>query len=425
MRIGIVCYASVGGSGVVATELAREPGRGADTRSTCSAATSRSGCANEMRNVALPPRRNAGLSAVSRAAVRAVAVDQHRPGRARARASTSSTRTTRCRTPRARISRGRFSGRASARATCRRSSRRCTAPTSRWSAATRRTPRRSRSASISPTASPPCPAACATTPIATCRIAIGRSRSSRTSSTATHYAPRPDPALRARLCPPDRYDGLLLHVSNLRPVKRLDAVVDVFRRVRDRTPREAGARRRRSRARARRAVRRRQAQLTEHVEILGEQDDVRGAAVGGATCSCCRRRRRASGWPRSRPWPAALPVVASRVGGLPEVIDARATPASCSRPDDTAAWRARLRACSTDRELHARIARAARAAVVERFCEERIVPQYEAFYERLLGARPDLARAVRRRRPHDGVWPGEDRRHPAQLSRPCARRVVP
>ena len=39
-------------------------------------------------------------------------------------------------------------------------------------------------------------------------------------------AATPDPALRARFCPPD--ERLVIHISNLRPVKQVDAVVRVF-----------------------------------------------------------------------------------------------------------------------------------------------------------------------------------------------------
>ena len=112
------------------------------------------------------------------------------------------------------------------------------------------------------------------------------------------YRPRPNPELRARLCPPDQYDGLLLHISNFRPVKRLDAVLEVFRRVRDRYRAKlvlAGD----GPERARLAQQAAEADLTEHVEILGEQDDVREllssrrcvpAAVGAGELRAGRRR---------------------------------------------------------------------------------------------------------------------------------------
>src|SRR5262249_43328472 len=47
------------------------------------------------------------------------------------------------------------------------------------------------------------------------------------------YRRAPDPALRARLGDPG--DGIVLHVSNFRPVKRVNVVIDVFHKMRERT----------------------------------------------------------------------------------------------------------------------------------------------------------------------------------------------
>src|SRR5688572_24708372 len=44
----------------------------------------------------------------------------------------------------------------------------------------------------------------------------------------------PDPELRARFCAP--HEKLVTHISNLRPVKQVDAVVRVFARIRERVP---------------------------------------------------------------------------------------------------------------------------------------------------------------------------------------------
>jgi N-acetyl-alpha-D-glucosaminyl L-malate synthase BshA len=46
------------------------------------------------------------------------------------------------------------------------------------------------------------------------------------------YKRRDIPDLRQRLCPPDKYDRLIIHLSNFRPVKRVEAAIDVFRRIR-------------------------------------------------------------------------------------------------------------------------------------------------------------------------------------------------
>ena len=106
VNIGIVCYASVGGSGIVATELgkalalARPPGPLHQHR-------------DAVPTWRVPGRAvvssgaHADLSALPGAAVPVVARQQDRAGRARVRASTSSTRTTPFRTRRRRSCRSR------------------------------------------------------------------------------------------------------------------------------------------------------------------------------------------------------------------------------------------------------------------------------------------------------------------------------
>ena len=87
----------------------------------------------------------------------------------------------------------------------------------------------------------------------------------------------PDPALRARFCAPD--EKLVIHISNLRPVKQVDAVVRVFARIRERVPArllivgegpELG--------RAEQLIN--ELGVTAHVELVGEAQDVIGIAVG-------------------------------------------------------------------------------------------------------------------------------------------------
>jgi glycosyltransferase involved in cell wall biosynthesis len=74
--------------------------------------------------------------------------------------------------------------------------------------------------------------------------------------------------------------------------------------------------------------------------------------------------------------------VASRIGGLPEVVEDGVS--GFLHPlddlDGMAASGVRL---LTDQALHQRMARAARQRVVDLFCEERIVPLYEACYRGL------------------------------------------
>jgi len=81
----------------------------------------------------------------------------------------------------------------------------------------------------------------------------------------------------------------------------------------------------------------------------------------------------------------SVPVVASRVGGLPETVDDGTTGYLCS-PDDLEGMAERAIAILADPELGDRFGRAAAARVRERFCAELIVPQYEQCYRDVLGS---------------------------------------
>ena len=78
-----------------------------------------------------------------------------------------------------------------------------------------------------------------------------------------------------------------------------------------------------------------------------------------------------------------VPVVASRVGGLPEVITDGAS-GFLHDPDDLDGMTTSALALLTDAALHQRIAGGGLQAVHERFCAEEVVPRYEAFYEQVL-----------------------------------------
>ncbi len=195
------------------------------------------------------------------------------------------------------------------------------------------------------------------------------------------WVPAPDPDVRARYCPPDRYDALLLHVSNLRPVKRLDTVIDILALVRRRIRARLvivgdGPERARTEALAA------DAGLTEHLEIVGEIEDVQ-PLLSAADVFLLPSAQESFGLAALEAMACGLPVVASRVGGLPEVIRHGET-GFLHPPGDADAMAASVVALVEDRTLHAHVSRLARASVVERFDEDRIVPMYEAFYQRLL-----------------------------------------
>ena len=78
-----------------------------------------------------------------------------------------------------------------------------------------------------------------------------------------------------------------------------------------------------------------------------------------------------------------VPVVASNVGGLPEVIT-NGVSGFLHPPDDVAGMATSAIAILSDQAMHARMAAEGVELAEERFSANRIVPQYEALYERTL-----------------------------------------
>jgi glycosyltransferase involved in cell wall biosynthesis len=74
-----------------------------------------------------------------------------------------------------------------------------------------------------------------------------------------------------------------------------------------------------------------------------------------------------------------VPPVATRVGGVPELID-NGECGFLEEAGDVDAQAHRVVQLLSDDALHARMAQAARKKAIEKFSTERIIPQYEEFY---------------------------------------------
>ncbi|HVC19190.1 MAG TPA: N-acetyl-alpha-D-glucosaminyl L-malate synthase BshA [Vicinamibacterales bacterium] len=192
-----------------------------------------------------------------------------------------------------------------------------------------------------------------------------------------------NPELRNRFLA-GRFDRLVIHVSNFRPVKRLEAVVEVFHRIQPR-----------SRARlllvgegpevgkASRLVQ--QLGLHDSVLMLGEQDQVL-ALLSIADVFLLPSAQESFGLAALEAMACEMPVVASRVGGLPEVVQDGVT-GFLREPDDLGGMADALLTLLSDEPLRLRMGQAARRTVEQRFCADLIVPQYEAYYREVLASR--------------------------------------
>ena len=195
------------------------------------------------------------------------------------------------------------------------------------------------------------------------------------------YTRRPQADRRERLCPADRCDAIVVHVSNFRPVKRVAAVIDVFRSIRQRMRAHLvliGDGPDRPDAERRAAAH----GIGEAVTFAGEQQDL-VPWLSVADLFLLPSAKESFGLAALEAMACEVPVVASNVGGLPEIIEDGVTGYVCP-PDAIDAMAERGIALLTDRALHSRITRSAVTMVRTRYCSDAIVPLYEALYREVI-----------------------------------------
>ena len=190
--------------------------------------------------------------------------------------------------------------------------------------------------------------------------------------------------LRARYTHSDRSARIVMHLSNFRPVKRIDLVVEVFARIAARVSAvlllagdgpDAGL--------AHRLARR--LGVVDRVHLLGAQENV-VPLLSIADLFLLPSEQESFGLAALEAMACGVPVIASDAGGLPEVIDHGVT-GFLHPVGGVDAMAESGVALLSDDVLHQRIASAAVRVVRERFCAERVVPMYEAHYERALRER--------------------------------------
>ncbi len=189
---------------------------------------------------------------------------------------------------------------------------------------------------------------------------------------------RPD--LRRHFNGGDPETRIVIHVSNFRPVKRIDAVLGIFDRIRRTMPArlllvgdgpELGPAHRQARALG----------MDTLVHSVGAQENVL-PLLSLADVFLLPSAQESFGLAALEAMACEVPVVASRVGGLPEVIE-HGISGFLHPPEALDDMAASATALLTDAALHRRIADNACQRVRTQFCTEHIVPMYEACYQGL------------------------------------------
>ena len=176
-------------------------------------------------------------------------------------------------------------------------------------------------------------------------------------------------------------ERLLVHLSNFRPVKRVTDVMEIFDRVQKKIP---------SRLMMigdgpdRRAAERLACERGIHAKIhlLGKQDGVH-EKLALADVMLLPSEMESFGLAALEAMACEVVPVASRVGGLPEVIESGVDGFLAPVGDVEAMAQETLRVLGDD-ALLTRMRKAARATAQARFCTTKIIPQYEELYRTLL-----------------------------------------
>jgi N-acetyl-alpha-D-glucosaminyl L-malate synthase BshA len=176
---------------------------------------------------------------------------------------------------------------------------------------------------------------------------------------------------------------LMIHLSNFRPVKRVADCVRILAEVRktvdarllmvgdgpERGPAEQLAR---------------QLGVSAYIEFTGKQNHVE-RLIRQAHVLLMPSEMESFGLAALEAMACGVVPLGTRVGGVPELIS-DGVDGFLEAVGDTERLAARATQLLTDHDLFTRMAGAARRTAVDRFCTDRLIAEYERYYEQVLSA---------------------------------------
>lgn len=193
------------------------------------------------------------------------------------------------------------------------------------------------------------------------------------------YRRDPEESYHRRFAPAN--EKILLHLSNFRPVKRVTDVVEIFDRVRQKVPAKLlmigdGPDRSAAEMLARRKG------IHDHTFFLGKQESVE-EMLSIADLLLLPSEMESFGLAALEAMACEVPPIASRVGGVPELIT-HGVDGLLAEVGDLQTMADYALQLLEDPALHSAMAQAARQTAKKRFCSSLIIPQYEDLYRRVL-----------------------------------------
>ena len=194
---------------------------------------------------------------------------------------------------------------------------------------------------------------------------------------------RPDrqPCHRAKFA--SEGESIVMHVSNFRPVKRAEDVVSVFSRIQERVPARLvmvgdGPDRPRASQLAR------ELDIEDRVLFLGKHPAVEDL-LSCADLFLLPSEKESFGLAALEAMACGAPVIATRAGGIPEVVEDGVSGRLLDVGDVSGMAEAGVQLLK-DKDLRERISSAGLDVAQSRYSTEVVVPQYEAYYERVLSS---------------------------------------
>jgi N-acetyl-alpha-D-glucosaminyl L-malate synthase BshA len=203
------------------------------------------------------------------------------------------------------------------------------------------------------------------------------------------YYPRGCDVLRCDYAEP--HERILMHISNFRPVKRVSDVIDIFARVNEKIPsrlllvgegtelpkicnkvKELG--------------------LQNRVSFLGKQDEV-AQIISLADIMLLPSEKESFGLVALEAMACGVPTVASNAGGIPELV-AHGQTGYLAPVGDTVQMSEYVIKLLSDEALYQSFSQACVQRAHDQFCVEQLTEQYEQIYYRILGQTTKLEATV-------------------------------
>ena len=195
------------------------------------------------------------------------------------------------------------------------------------------------------------------------------------------WRPERQPCHRAKFA--SEGESIVMHVSNFRSVKRAEDVVSVFSRIQERVPARLvmvgdGPDRPRASQLAR------ELDIEDRVLFVGKHPAVEDL-LSCADLFLLPSEKESFGLAALEAMACGAPVIATRAGGIPEVVEDGVSGRLLDVGDVSGMAEAGVQLLK-DKDLRERISSAGLDVAQSRYSTEVVVPQYEAYYERVLSS---------------------------------------